>query len=99
VSNRVWLRDGFGLLAEPVSMPASRAGLTVVERLVSCHDAGHPAVVVAIEAIGSLHRPWLSALERSYPGAVRRSLRRRPMWPGPSWGRAGSRPMIGTAPR
>jgi transposase len=71
VSNRVWLSDGFGLLAEPVSMPVSRAGLTVVERLVSSHDAGHPAVVVAIEATGSLHRAWSSALERSYPGAVR----------------------------
>lgn len=71
VSNRVWLSDGFGLLAEPVSMPVSRAGLTVVERLVSSHDAGHSAVVVAIEATGSLHRAWSSALERSYPGAVR----------------------------
>jgi hypothetical protein len=49
-------------------MPVSRAGLTVVERLVSSHDAGHPAVVVAIEATGSLHRAWSSALERSYPG-------------------------------
>ena len=27
VSNRVWLSDGSGLLAEPVSMPVSRAGL------------------------------------------------------------------------
>ena len=99
VSNRVWLSDGFGLLAEPVSMPVSRAGLTVVERLVSSHDAGHSAVVVAIEATGSLHRAWSSALERSYPVRSGCSLRRRPRRPGLSWGRAGSRPMIGTAPR
>ena len=71
VSNRVWLSDGSGLLVEPMSMPVSRDGLAGVERLVSSHDAGHPAVVVAIEASGSLHRPWSSALERRYPGAVR----------------------------
>jgi transposase len=69
--NRVWLSDGSGLLAEPVSMPVSRVGLAGVDRLVSCHDTGHRAMVVAIEATGSLHRAWSSALERRYPGAVR----------------------------
>jgi hypothetical protein len=71
VSNRVWLSDGSGLLVDPMSMPVSRDGLAGVERLVSLHDAGHPGLVAAIEATGSLHRPWSSALERRYPGAVR----------------------------
>ena len=71
VANRVWLSDGSGLLVEPMSMPVSRDGLAGVERLVRSHDEGHSAVVVAIEATGSLHRPWSSALERRYPGAVR----------------------------
>jgi transposase len=72
VSNRVWLSDGTGLLVEPVSMPVSREGFAGVERLVSSHEEGHhPAVVIAIEATGSLHRSWLSAFERRYPGAVR----------------------------
>lgn len=71
VWNRVWLSDGSGLLVEPLSMPVSRDGLAGVERLVSSHNVGHPAVVVAIEATGSLHRRWSSALERRYPGAVR----------------------------
>jgi transposase len=71
VLNRVWLSDGSGLLVEPMSMPVSREGLDGVERLVSSHGVGHSAVVVAIEATGSLHRPWSGALERRYPGAVR----------------------------
>jgi len=71
VSNRIWLSDGSGLLVEPVSVPVSRDGLAGVERLLSSHSAEHPVVVVAIEATGSLHRPWSSALERRYPGAVR----------------------------
>jgi transposase len=71
VSNRIWLSDGSGLLAEPVSVPVSRDGLAGVERLVSIHAQGHPRVVIAIEATGSLHRPWSSALERRYPGGVR----------------------------
>jgi transposase len=71
VSNRVWLSDGSGLLTEPVSVPVSRAGMSRVEQLVSGHVVDHSAVVVAIEATGSLHRAWSSALERRYPGAVR----------------------------
>ncbi len=71
VSNRVWLSDGSGLLAEPVSMPVSRAGLIGVEDLISAQAGRHPAVVIAIEATGSLHRAWSTALERRYPGAVR----------------------------
>ena len=71
VSNRVWLSDGSGLLVAAMSMPVSRDGLAGVEWLVSSHREGDRAVVVAIEATGSLHRPWSSALERRYPGAVR----------------------------
>jgi transposase len=54
-----------------MSMPVSREGLAGVERLVCSHGGVDRAVVVAIEATGSLHRPWSSALERCYPGAVR----------------------------
>jgi transposase len=69
--NRVWLSDGSGLLVEPMSMPVSRAGLIGVEGLMSAQAARHRAVVIAIEATGSLHRAWSSALEQRYPGAVR----------------------------
>lgn len=71
VMNRVWVSDGSGLLAEPVSMPVSRDGLAGVEGLVKSHDDGHATIVIAIEATGSLHHAWSSALERRYPGAVR----------------------------
>jgi transposase len=71
VMNRVWLSDGTGSLVEPVSMPVSRDGIAWLERMVRLHDVGHSAVVIAVEATGSLHRSWVSELERRYPGAVR----------------------------
>jgi transposase len=70
VMNRVWLSDGTGSLVEPVSMPVSRDGIAWLERMVRLHDVGHSAVVIAVEATGSLHRSWVSELERRYPGAV-----------------------------
>ena len=69
VSNRVWLSNGSGPLAGPVSMPVSRAGIAGLEQLVSGHL--EHGVVIAIEATGSLHRAWSAELERRYPGAVR----------------------------
>ena len=69
VSNRVWLSDGSGPLAEPVSMPVSRVGIAGLEQLVSGHV--EQGLVIAIEATGSLHRAWSVELERRYPGAVR----------------------------
>jgi len=69
VANRVWLSNGSGPLAEPVSMRVSRAGIAGVEQLVSGHL--EHGLVIAIEATGSLHRAWSAELERRYPGAVR----------------------------
>ncbi len=42
-----------------------------MEVLVAAHSRGHEQLVFAIEATGSLHRPWVSELERRYPGTVR----------------------------
>ncbi len=56
VMNRVWISDGSGSLADPVSMPVSRAGIETVERMVTAHSAGDGAMVIVIEATGSLHR-------------------------------------------
>jgi transposase len=69
VANRVWLSNGSGPLAEPVSMPVSRAGIAGLQQLVSGHL--EHGLVIAIEATGSLHRAWSAELERRYPGAVR----------------------------
>lgn len=69
VTNRVWLSNGSGLVVDPVSMPVSRAGIDGLEQLLASHG-GH-ALVIAIEATGSLHRPWSAELERRHPGAVR----------------------------
>jgi transposase len=71
VRNRVWVSDGSGLLADPVSMPVSRDGIANLERLVEARRTEGRGLVIAIEATGSLHRPWASELERLHPGAVR----------------------------
>jgi len=69
VSNRVWVSDGSGLLADPVSLPVAREGISRLERLLAEHAAVDP--VIAIEATGSLHRSWVVELERRHPGSVR----------------------------
>jgi transposase len=69
VLNRVWMSNGAGLLAEPVSLPVSREGVHVLERLLAERDAAEP--VIAVEATGDLHRSWVSELERRHPGSVR----------------------------
>jgi len=52
-----------------VSLPVSRAGVQVLERLLAGRDAAEP--VIAVEATGDLHRSWVSELERRHPGSVR----------------------------
>lgn len=72
VMNRVWVSDGSGLLADPVSLPVSRAGIDSLELLVRRHGSDHDGgLVLAIEATGSLHRAWAGELERLHPGGVR----------------------------
>ena len=63
------MSNGAGLLAEPVSLPVSREGVQVLERLLAGRDAAEP--VIAVEATGDLHRSWVSELERRHPGSVR----------------------------
>jgi transposase len=69
VMNRVWVSNGAGLLADPVSLPVSREGIGRLDRLLVEH-AGIETVI-AIEATGSLHRSWAAELERLHPGGVR----------------------------
>jgi transposase len=68
-SNRVWISDGSGLLADPMSLSVAREGIAELERALSRHGRTDP--VIAIEATGSLHRPWVAELERRHPGSVR----------------------------
>ncbi|TCO11632.1 transposase [Kribbella steppae] len=71
VMNRVWVSDGSGLLAGPVSLPVSRVGVASLEQMMAgCSDGCHEPVI-AIEATGSLHEAWARELERRHPGAVR----------------------------
>lgn len=69
VSNRVWVSDGSGLLADPVSLPVAREGVSRLERLLADCAAVDP--VIAVEATGSLHRAWVAEMERRRPGSVR----------------------------
>jgi transposase len=65
--NRVWVTTGAGRVGEPLSVPTSRAGLERVGRMIG----GEDAPLFALEATGSLHRAWLSELERRWPGSLR----------------------------
>lgn len=67
--NRVWISDGSGSLAEPMSLPVSRDGILRLEGELGQHDGVEP--IIAVEASGSLHRPWAAELERRHPGSVR----------------------------
>ncbi|GAB7145412.1 hypothetical protein [Mycobacterium riyadhense] len=69
VLNRVWVSNGAGLLAEPVSLPVSRAGVDALGRLMAAHNAKE--AVIAVEATGDLHWSWVAELERSHPDSVR----------------------------
>ena len=67
--NRVWISNGSGLLADPMSLSVSRDGISQLELALNKH--GPDAPVIAVEATGSLHRPWVAELERRHPGPVR----------------------------
>jgi len=67
--NRVWISDGSGLLVDPMLLPVSREGISKLERVLGNGSVCEP--VIAVEATGSLHRPWVAELERSHPRAVR----------------------------
>jgi len=67
--HRVWISDGSGSLVDPMSLPVSRDGISRLEVELGRRGAGEP--VIAVEASGSLHRPWAAELERHHPGAVR----------------------------
>ena len=64
VSNRVWLNNGSGPLAEPASLPVSRTGIAGLEQLVIGRVKQGP--VVASEAtagcIGLGRRSWNGGL-------------------------------------
>lgn len=69
--HRVWLSTAEGgLIGDPVTVPVLREGLDMVTGLVRRHRGDLPPVV-AIEATGSLHRPWVAALEARFPASVR----------------------------
>jgi len=59
-----------GVIGEPVSLPTLREGLEELCRLIEQVGSAEPPVI-AIEATGSLHRPWARELERRYPGSLR----------------------------
>lgn len=67
--NRVWISNGSGLLGDPMSLSVSREGIATLELALNKHGPSSP--VIAIEATGSLHRPWVTELERRHPGSVR----------------------------
>lgn len=67
--NRVWISNGSGLIADPMSLPVSREGVAQLELVLT--ERGSSAPVIAIEATGSLHRAWVTELERRHPGSVR----------------------------
>jgi transposase len=71
VQHRVWFSTGdAGLVVEPMSVPSLRPGLDTVSEVIRRLAGGSPAVV-AIEATGGLHGPWVRALEERFPSSVR----------------------------
>jgi hypothetical protein len=88
--NRVWISNGSGLLADPMSLSVSRGGISQLERALDKH--GPDALVIAIEATGSLHRPWVTELEGRHPGSVRLFAPSETKSARMQLGQAGSRP-------
>jgi hypothetical protein len=69
-TNRALLADGErGLIGGPVSLPTLREGIERLCELIESQAA--PETVIAIEATGSLHLPWVAELERRLPGSTR----------------------------
>src|SRR5215216_4715793 len=67
--HRVWISNGSGMLAAPMSLSVSREGIAQLDLALNKH--GTHAPVIAIEATGSLHRSWVTELERRHPGSLR----------------------------
>lgn len=68
--HRVLMADGErGLIGEPVSLPTLREGVDRLCALIA--EVDPPQTVIAIEASGSLHLPWVAELERRLPGSTR----------------------------
>ena len=64
------LADGErGLIGEPVSLLTLREGVDRLCALIA--EVDPPQTVIAIEASGSLHLPWVAELERRLPGSTR----------------------------
>jgi len=71
VTHRVWFSTGdAGLLEDPRSVSSLRPGLDEVTGAIR-RLSGAAAAVVAIEATGALHGPWVRALEQRFPSSVR----------------------------
>ena len=95
VMNRVWVSNGAGLLAEPVSLPVSRAGVGVLEHLLAERAAGE--LVIAVEATGDCTgrgSPSWKGITRVQCGCSRP---RKPELRERNWDRDGLRQMIATA--
>ena len=97
VLNRVWVSNGVGFVADPVSLPVARDGIARLERLLSEHGVVDP--VIAIEATAAcIVRGW-----RSWSGAILVrcgcSRHQRPRLLEFNWGQAGLRPMTVTVRR
>lgn len=95
--NRVWISDGTGLVADPMSLPVSREGISGLVLAIDGRARGD--LVIAVEATGSLHRAWASELERRYPGRFGCLRPRRPKQREFSWDQAGLRPTTETVQR
>jgi hypothetical protein len=59
--------DWDGLVGEPISVPTSGGGIDRLELLL----AGRADPLFALEATGSLHRPWATEIERRWPRSLR----------------------------
>ena len=65
--NRVWMSNGSGMLAGPMSLSVSREGISRLELALNKH--GPDVIVNAIEATGGR----VTELERAHPGSERRT--------------------------
>lgn len=52
-----------------MSLSVSREGISQLKLGLNKHGPGAP--VIAIDTTGSLHRPWVTELERRHPGSIR----------------------------
>lgn len=71
VFNRVMVSSAeAGVIGEPLSLPTLREGIDELERLIVRAGSAQPPLI-AVEATGALHRPWVAELERRFAGSVR----------------------------